>query len=124
MDAIDVLRTFKANRGKSDFSVPFSTSSFPGMIQPGNIDIAHRPVVHNADGSISTVRSMGIEADGRHILIPTVSDDGKVLSPEDAVELFRKTGKHLGVFDDQNASDAYAQQLHKQQENFYIGGSR
>lgn len=91
----------------------------PGMVEPGNIDLNARPVVHNPDGSISTVRSIGVNMDGREVLLPTVSPDGAVLSDADAVRLYRMSGKHLGVFDTPENSDAYARQLHEDQERLY-----
>jgi len=96
------------------------SGDFPGMIEPPNIDLANRPVVKNADGSVSTVRSIGVNIGGKEVLIPTVSPDGRILSNQEAVDLYRRTGQHLGVFDSPEASDAYAQQLHQDQEQMYV----
>jgi predicted transcriptional regulator len=90
----------------------------PGLIQPGNIDLNNRPVVKNADGSISTVRSISVGIDGKTYLIPTVVGN-KVVSNADAVKAFQQTGRHLGVFESPDAADAYAQQLHLQQAAQY-----
>lgn len=95
----------------------------PKNMGQGNIDLNARPVVKNADGSISTVRSIGVNIDGKETLIPTVSPDGKILSDDDAVKLYRKTGKHLGKFDTVAEATAYAEQLHNDQDKTYSGGA-
>lgn len=94
-----------------------------GLVAPGNIDLGHRPVVKNKDGTISTVRSMSFEEGGREILVPTVSDDGRILSDDEAVDLYHRTGKHLGQFRSATEATAYAQQLHEQQAQQYGSGS-
>lgn len=100
--------------GPSPFVSP-SAAAPEGLAVPGNIDLGTRPTVENPDGTVSTVRSITIEVDGRAVLIPTVSDEGEVVSDEDAIALFESTGRHLGMFETQAQADAYAQALHEDQ---------
>jgi hypothetical protein len=92
-----------------------------GLVAPGNINIHQRPTVKNADGSISTVRSMTFTDDsGRAILIPTVIEGRGIVSPEEAIKYHYQTGQHLGVFDTPDNADAYARALHEQQQTEYV----
>jgi hypothetical protein len=94
--------------------------TFAGQLEPGNIDLHKRPVVHNPDGSISTVRSMSANFDGKEYLIPTVAADGSgILSDEDAIQQYLKTGQHLGAFDTPENATAYSQSLHEDQAKEY-----
>lgn len=92
-----------------------------GMVEPGNIDLGARPVVDNGDGSFSTVRSISIGDGGKEVLIPTVSDDGQLLSDEAAIQLYRATGRHLGKFESAKDATAYAESLHENQAEQYAG---
>lgn len=85
-----------------------------GMVSGGNIDTSNRPRVKNGDGSISTVRSISINEDGKEILIPTVVN-GRVVSDEEAINAYHRTGQHLGIFKNASAATAYAKQLHNEQ---------
>lgn len=100
---------------------PSFTSMPSGMKRAGNIDLLNRPVVHNPDGTISTVRTISIGTDEGEVLIPTVSPDGRILSPDEAIQLYRQTGQNLGVFGSPDDATAYAKALHNQQAQYYRG---
>lgn len=90
------------------------------LIEAGNIDLENRPQVRNADGTISTVRSMSFEDEnGVQVLVPTVSEEGEILTNNEAVEQYYRTGKHLGKFKTVKSANKYAEKLHEQQEDYY-----
>lgn len=91
-----------------------------GLLEPGTINLNARPVARNPDGSISTERSMSFEDDdGTETLIPTLGPDGRIMSAAEAVDLYRRTGQHLGKFDSPESADRYARTLHEGQGERY-----
>ncbi|MDR3560468.1 MAG: hypothetical protein P4N59_03355 [Negativicutes bacterium] len=98
---------------------PGPQGNFEGLVEPGNIDLANRPQVKLPDGSTATVASKSYNFDGKEVLLPTVSDDGRMMSDAEAVDTFRRTGRHLGIFASPEAATKYAQALHEAQQAYY-----
>lgn len=105
------------------------TPAISGMVQEGNIDVNHRPVIWNNDGTPSTIYSATIPiGGGKWALVPTIAN-GRFLTPDgripkegdreaqsaleaEATKQYNSTGEHLGIFDSQQAADAYAERTH------------
>lgn len=111
-----VTRAPAAPAPQANTVTPSAGGKVKGLITLGNIDITQRPDVKNSDGSRSTVRSMSFEEGGKEILIPTVVGN-KVVSDDEAIAEYHKTGKHLGMFDNPDNATAYAKQLHNDYES-------
>ena len=111
--------------GGSEKTHPFKVKGFQkgGPVEPGNIDIHDRPVVHNPDGSISTVRSITVGFGDKTYVLPTAVG-GKIVSNQEAIDHFKQTGEHLGAFATEADADAYAQRLHEDQAVEYQGKAR
>jgi hypothetical protein len=94
-----------------------------GMLQAGNIDLHNRPRYRNEDGSISTVRSAGVNIGDKEMLLPTIGgtvNNPQSLTLDQAILEYLKTGKNLGQFYNPRMSDIYANNLHLSQEKEYI----
>ena len=100
-------------------------ANIEGFRYTGNINLYNRPQVKNADGSISTVRtiSVGVNIDGKQkqMLIPTVSNEGKIMSTEEAYKYWSKRKQHLGIYNTKQEADEAAQLIHEQQQSYYLG---
>lgn len=88
-----------------------------GRYGQGNIDLYNRPKYYHEDGSVSTVYSMGFfdEDSGKEVLIPTIVN-GQLVSEQEAIDHYYKTGEYLGKFDTVEDAEAYAELLHIQQQ--------
>ena len=91
-----------------------------GQYGKGNIDLNNRKVVHNDDGTISTEISMSFydEDTGKEVLIPTVIN-GRIVSEDEAIEHYYRTGEYLGMFDTPEEAEQYAKMLHNRQDWYY-----
>jgi hypothetical protein len=106
----------------------YGPKTAPGMIKRGNLNLTNRPVVKNDDGTHSSEYSVSFEDENGHeVLVPTVvngkflTSDGKK-PPEGSKaekEMFKrawehyvKTGENLGVFDNPDHANAYANAVH------------
>jgi hypothetical protein len=94
-----------------------------GPVVPGNIDLHNRPVVRNADDSISTVLSITVGFGDKTYVLPRVVG-GKVVSNQEAIDHFRQTGEHLGAYDKQKDAEDYSQRLHEEQAKEYKSKAR
>ena len=118
LPGLTARRKKEANLYLSQKSAPVTITNIKGLSEPGNIDLEARPQVKNKDGTFSTVRSIVVGIDNKEVVIPTVVGD-KVVSEQEAIANYRKTGEHLGKFNTIKDAEDYASKLHREQEIFY-----
>jgi hypothetical protein len=119
--------------GQKEEAARLNPAPPPFLIEAGNIDLSNRPIVKNADGTYSTVRSITIPMDEgtpdeSWFNIPTIGVTGERLytakpdGSEDtsaALQEFLKTKQHLGRYKTRDAAIAAAQQIHEDQAKQY-----
>lgn len=82
-------------------------ASEPGPDAP-EIDMrssSEKPRVQNADGTVSSERTIGIEMDGKHYLIPTIINGKQVTSDEALRQFSAGTNKPVGIYGSREAAD-------------------
>jgi hypothetical protein len=122
-DQMYKAKTATAPQGPSQpAQQPAALQGAPGLLEPGTLDPFDRPARPNADGSWSTALMFSVPVaevlpgrTGGEIVLPQVVN-GQQLTRTQAIEHARKTGEHFGIFRDAQAADAYAAELHNQQE--------
>ena len=85
-----------------------------GMVAPGNLDLGNRPKVQMPNG-IGTIHSMSFGEDGREVVIPTITPDGRVMTEPEAIDHYRGSGQHLGMFSTPEQATRYGEQLSQSQ---------
>lgn len=113
IDSLGGTKSSSSTRNQINEADNVGIAADNGQVITGNIDLNTRPRVKRANGKISTVDTIGIGFDGLEYVIPRISDDGKVLTNDQAVALFKKTKKHLGAFKTKEEANAFAQLLHE-----------
>jgi hypothetical protein len=87
--------------------------NIPGMLVKGNINPFDRPIVRDPKtGQDMTVRSVTMTTPNyTQVVLPTISDDGKLMTPQEAYKQYEQTGQHLGEFDNIKNANDYAKQF-------------
>lgn len=99
----------QAPQQSDSFVVPL----VPQPIVAGNLPLDVRQQVTNPDGTVSTVRTISVGTENGEVLIPTVIN-GEVVSDEEAIAHYRRTGENFGTFTSTEEATAYAQSLSRQ----------
>jgi hypothetical protein len=84
-------------------------------LEPGNIDLTQRKPVPMPGGGFGTVKSMGVNINGEEVLIPTIGPDGRLMTPDEAIQQYLLSGQHLGKFRTPAESTAAGQTIHEQE---------
>jgi hypothetical protein len=88
-------------------------------VEIGNLDPYHRKIYkHPNDNGYGTTYSMSFEDENKlNVLIPQIVD-GKMLTKEQAIEHYKKTGESFGKFKTWQDADKYAEALHNSQDTY------
>ena len=126
-DTVRILNFYNPNH-RLRFDTPDELASMnlrnevPGApVVPGNIDLYNRPVVKNADGTISTVQTMtDQDVDGMWINYPSIGPNGERWTREQAWQYYLATGQHLGKYRTLDEAVQAAIALHEDQADLYV----
>jgi hypothetical protein len=88
--------------------------------EQGNIDVSRRPIVQTAQGSATLYSISFSDNNGKEILIPRVAEtdsgNARIMSSNEAIINYYKTGKHLGKFNTVSDANKYAKWLHTEEQ--------
>jgi hypothetical protein len=99
--------------GEPEEAIASVVKRYHEPLEQGNTNLVKQPRVKNADGTTSTVDSRSYNIDGKEVLLPSVTQDGRHLTKdEEILDEYKKTGKHLGKFRDPEMANKFATQLH------------
>lgn len=101
-------RALPATSGADSGVMPLGGLSRQGEPLGGRPIDTSRPKLDNADGTFSTEKTIGFDADGKYYVVPTIVN-GRRLSSDEAIAAWgRGENKEVGVFNSREEGDAYA----------------
>lgn len=77
----------------------------------GNVDLSSKPLIQ-VDTSLAPIHSeFYFDEDEKKVaIIPSITEEGKLLNRWEAIDLYKSTGRHLGMFaSEKQAKDYYAE---------------
>lgn len=63
------------------------------------------------DGSMASIKPIVFEHNNMHVVVPTITESGELLSDSQAIEKYLSSNWHLGKFGDRRAASRYASLL-------------
>jgi len=82
------------------------------------MNVSKRKPFKNKDGSLSTVRSMSFSTEKGEVLVPTIkARRGQTypISERQAIDDYKRTGKHLGIYKDSSYATEASISLHEKE---------
>jgi hypothetical protein len=86
----------------------------PSNSSEGNIDVSSRKTIKLSNGEIELFKPMAFRNAGKVIVVPTITEGGKLLTESGAINKYFETGMHLGIFDDMSEAKVRIEQLEKE----------
>jgi hypothetical protein len=86
----------------------------PSNSSEGNIDVSSRKTIKLSNGEVELFKPMAFRNAGKVIVVPTITEGGKLLTESGAINKYFETGMHLGIFDDMSEAKVRIEQLEKE----------
>lgn len=95
-----------------------------GYMPPETVAAGGKPAIRQKHGGVSTEKTITIENDGKHHVIPTIVG-GESYEPQAAINMWAR-GKNppIATFDSQEKADAFAEQRSRALDRAFGGGGR
>lgn len=103
------------DKGKPVYSIPEDPAP-EGLAVPGNVDMAARKVFVGEDRKAKILMPITVPVvGGQYAVVPSVDEDGTVLTKYQAISKYMETKQHLGVFETEEAARDYAGKIQSSQ---------
>ena len=80
----------------------------------GNMDTTSRKPIKLSNGEIELFKPMAFRNSGKVIVVPMITDGGKLLTESGAINKYFETGMHLGIFNNMTDAKRLIEELEEQ----------